>query len=136
LHQYQKLNIGILLGLLAALPAEKYNHNDFGFGILGNAENGCAAGLAMQNAEKFTVETETAVPQSERSLLDRLFGRNKTRMVTETLPVSDPWNWAYSVFGRETWRTVFDPYAFNDDGIGPRQVTKDQVVARLTALAA
>lgn len=56
---YQKANVAILIGLLAAVPAEKYNHAFFGFGYEatdGREDTGCALGLAMANAEKFTDE--------------------------------------------------------------------------------
>ncbi len=141
---YQRNNAAILLGLLAAMPAEKYDHTLFGFGYETHSDPdvGCALGLAMKNREMFTVIETQTVPDSERSLFQRLFGLNKTREVSR-VPELDPekegfmapWYFAREVFGYDAESRLFCYTSFSSDGTSERDVTKDMVAGRLAAFA-
>ena len=65
---YQKANILVLLGLLAELPDENYDHSEFGFNAA-YPNSGCALSLAVKNEDKFTI------PDADLVLWDRqIFG--------------------------------------------------------------
>jgi hypothetical protein len=141
---HERANVNVLLGLLLLLPAENYKHEFFGFGFDEGRSpvSGCGLGYAIVNREKFVTQTRDEVPNTNRSFLDRLLGRNKTAIISVPVECNphdgmfSAWKFGKLAFGAATVDTVFGYNAFNDEGVFASGVTKAMVVKRLTALAA
>ena len=109
---HQAANVAILVGMLGNLPAENYDHTDFGF--RGEQTCGCALGLANVNREAFTVPG----PDGELVSADNL----------DCWPV----DWSDEVFGEASHFEAFSLSAFAP--VYASAVTKDMVVERLNKL--
>jgi len=111
---FQRVNIGILIGMLVALPAKQYNHDDIGFGFDGaDPEVGCAIGLAFRNSRVFKVP-----------------GENGSMVSADTLGLY-PFGFATAAFG-DTLLDIFGSHAFRP--LPPHEVTKEMVIERLEQL--
>ena len=113
---HQAANVAILVGMLGNLPAENYDHTDFGFGYARRGEQtcGCALGLANVNREAFTVPG----PDGELVSADNLD--------------CWPFDWSDEVFGEASHFEAFSLSAFAP--VYASAVTKDMVVERLNKL--
>lgn len=142
---HERANIVVLLGLLALLPAENYDHTQFGFAFdYGKSPTkGCALGLAIVNHDKFTSVRNDEVANPNRSILDRLLGRNKTVTVSTVVTFPHPscdvfsaFRFGKLTFGQLAVNRVFDYLAFSGDDVRSDAVTKQMVIDRLTEIAA
>lgn len=131
---HQKANVAILLGLLAALPDDKYNHNTFGF--RNSLDFGCAMGLAYANRGLLDLKAVETI--EEPTFIDKLLGRT-TRTIKVKADDYGTWekrgathSFAEEQFGSAMWERVFDCDAY---GIDPDNVTKQMVMERLAEFA-
>ena len=111
---HQAANVAILVGMLGNLPAENYDHTDFGYSINSSQTCGCALGLATANREAFTVPG----PDGE--------------LVSATTLTCWPFDWGDEVFGEASRLEAFGLSAFAP--VYASDVTKDMVVERLNNL--
>lgn len=126
---HQRANVAILLGLLAALPDDKYNHSTFGFrsAEFGTSpDSGCALGLAYSQRDKFDLKAVGEFDGVEEVFPVKAeeYGQFGERGATYSFGVDQ--------FGVEVYERVFDSDAY---GMSPENVTKQMVMERLAEFA-
>lgn len=123
----QLSNVGVLIGLLIAVPDANYDHFRFGGPKMDDCnparpEDSCALGHALRRYGKFRLP----LAESKRTVIQRLLG------ITTTKPTAELAGCPRG-FGREVFGDGLDTYVFAPDAFGcsPSDVTKNMVLDRL-----